>query len=359
MSLEQLLKLNIGNPRFREVAGSLAGGSKLIQVEGLAAAAKAWMLAGIFTETRRTTLVVTYTPEQAERIAEDLPFYGVPPESVLFYPASDSLIYEESAPSYSVIGERLAALHALALEEKPAIIVAPINAALRRTLPKNTLVRSYAIVKVGEEMDMDRFAALLVSMGYEPTDVVDRYGEFSRRGGIIDVYPSNEENPVRIELWGDEIESLRHFDSATQRSVDKVESVLILPSREVLLDEETAHLAISRIRKELDSQLAKLAIRARPSQRCGFRTRSRTISPAYRAWHTSTIWNTTCVSAGRRSVDIRLLTIGCAGGYRRADAGAVALGACEEQMVETLINRAGRGLLLASGRSSMCRLNPR
>lgn len=258
MSLEQLLTLNKHYSKTREILEASSKGAKLVQVEGVAAAAKGMLLAGMFAETKRTTLIITYTYEQAERIAEDLPAYGIPADQVMFYPPSDSLIYEDGPPNYSVIGERLATLQALALAEKPVVVVAPINAALRRTMPRNTLVRSYAEVNVGEDLDMEQFAALLVSMGYEATDVVDRHGEFSRRGGLIDVFPSNADSPLRIELFGDEVESLRHFDSATQRSIDKVTSALILPSREVLLDEDNAKKAVLKIRKELEAQLKSL-----------------------------------------------------------------------------------------------------
>jgi transcription-repair coupling factor (superfamily II helicase) len=258
MSLEQLLKLNFEYHKSREITDALTHNAKMVQVEGVAAAAKGFVMAGLFAQLRRTTLILTYSYEQGERIVEDLPMYGIPKEQVLFYPPSDSLIYEEGPPNYSVIGERLAALHCLVLSDKPVVIVAPINAALRRTMPRAALVRSYAAIKVGDELDMDRFVELLVGMGYEPTDVVDRHGEFSRRGGIIDVYPSNDDAPLRIELFGDEIESLRHFDSATQRSVDKVPDALILPSREVLIDESNAKKAVTRIRKELNAQLKKL-----------------------------------------------------------------------------------------------------
>ncbi len=95
-------------------------------------------------------------------------------------------------------------------------------------------------------------------MGYEHADVVDRHGEFSRRGGIIDVYASNEDDPLRIELFGDQIESIRHFDSSTQRSFDKIPSALILPAREILMTEENAARAAARIRKELDAQVKSL-----------------------------------------------------------------------------------------------------
>ncbi|MCE5200370.1 MAG: transcription-repair coupling factor [Armatimonadota bacterium] len=257
MSLQKLLQLNKGYSKSREIVDFISGGSRMVQVEGVAAAAKSFILAGLFDQVRRTTLILTYTYEQGERIAEDLSLYGVPAEQVMFYPPSDSLIYEDGPPNYGVIGERLAALQALSLRET-AVVVAPINAALRRTMSSSELVRSYASVKVGEEMDLDQFAQLLVNMGYEAADVVDRHGEFSKRGGIIDVYPSNCDSPVRIELFGDEVESIRHFDSATQRSTEKRESVLILPSREVLLDEARAAKAVLRIKKELDAQVKSL-----------------------------------------------------------------------------------------------------
>jgi transcription-repair coupling factor (superfamily II helicase) len=94
VSLNKLVQLNNNHPRAREVLDSIEDGVKLVQIEGLAAAAKGLMLAGVFEETHRTMLVVTYTQEQAERICEDLPHYGIPKDRVLFLASSDSLIYE-------------------------------------------------------------------------------------------------------------------------------------------------------------------------------------------------------------------------------------------------------------------------
>ncbi len=257
MSLDKLLNLNIDYPKTREALDAIEDGVRMVQVEGLAAAAKAWFLAGAYSQIRRTMLFLTYTTEQAERLAEDLPHYGIPKDQVLFFPPSDALIYEEGAPDFSVIGERLAALHAL-VDGKKGIVVAPVHAALRRTMPRETLTRAYASVKVGDELDLDKFAELLVSMGYEHTDVVDHHGEFARRGGLVDVYASNEEYPIRIELFGDEVESIRHFDGASQRSIDKIPEVLILPSREVVIDGDNSRKAVARIRRELDAQVKSL-----------------------------------------------------------------------------------------------------
>ena len=349
MSLEHLLTFNKHYSKCRDIISATERGAKLVQVEGLAAAGKGFLLAGIFSQTPRGTLVITYTYEQAERIAEDLPIYGIPEDQVLFYPPSDSLIYEDGPPDYGVIGERLATLQALALAEKPVVVVAPINAALRRTMPPNTLVRSYASVKVGEEMDMDKFAALLVSMGYEATDVVDRHGEFSRRGGLIDVFPSNDDAPLRIELFGDEIESLRHFDSATQRSTDKVQSALILPSREILLDEENCKRAVAKIRKEFEAQLKSL-------DDGGDKESARRLSDKLED-DLQQIESMVYFDEIEYYLPYLLPEEVSIFDYLPTDAMIVLDEPMqirshwehhEEQMVETLINRAGRGLLLAS-----------
>ena len=349
MSLEQLLTFNKHYSKCRDIISATERGAKLVQVEGLAAAGKGFLLAGIFAGLARTMLVITYTYEQAERIAEDLPIYGIPQDQVLFYPPSDSLIYEDGPPDYGVIGERLATLQALALAEKPVVVVTPINAALRRTMPPNMLVRSYASVKVGEDLDMDKFAALLVGMGYEATDVVDRHGEFSRRGGLIDVFPSNDDAPLRIELFGDEIESLRHFDSATQRSIDKVQSALILPSREVLLDEENSKRAIAKIRKEFEAQLKSL-------DDGGDKESVRRLSDKLED-DLQQIENMVYFDEIEYYLPYLLPQEVSIFDYLPGDAMVVLDEPMqvrshwehhEEQMVETLINRAGRGLLLAS-----------
>jgi transcription-repair coupling factor (superfamily II helicase) len=345
--LDKLLQLHQDNPKAREITESIAKGARLVQIEGLAAAAKSWMIAGLFDQTKRTILLVTYTYEQAERIAEDLPFYGIPRDQVLFYPPSDAMIYEEGAPNFSVIGERMGVLQALATG-RTAIVVAPINAALRRTMPRHILSESCMSVKVGEELDMDDFIEKLVKMGYERTDVVDRHGEFSRRGGMIDVYASSEDDPLRIELFGDEIESIRHFDSASQRSIDKIETALLLPAREVLMTEESSEKAVAKIRKELASQIESLDPTDPDSSK---RLAEKVADDITRLENLAYFDEIEFYLPYLHPEEVSLFD------YIPADA-IVALDEPmqikshweqhEEKMLETLINRAGKGLLLAS-----------
>jgi len=274
MSLEKLVKLHREGSRYSDILESVGQGTKLVEVQGLTASAKGWMIAGLYDQTRRPVLVLTYTYEQAERIAEDLPHYGISKEHVFFFPPSDSLIYEEGSEDLRMSGERLAALHALAClpgghggpplhatacrrggPACPPVVIAPVNAALRRTVTRDELLESVIEVAVGTDTDIDEIQARLVAMGYQATDVVDRPGEFSRRGGLVDVFAANEDNPLRIELFGDEVESIRHFDTASQRSIDKVASARILPAREVILTKGNCAAAAQRVRAELAAQI--------------------------------------------------------------------------------------------------------
>lgn len=353
--LEKLLQLHSDFSKARDILDLLANGARLVQIEGLAAAAKGWMLAGLFAETNRTMLVVTYTYEQAERIAEDLPLYGIAREQVLFYPPSDSLIYEEGAPDFGIIGERMGALHALA-SGRTAVVVAPINAVLRLTMPRATLLDASLTLKVGDFIDLDELAARLIKMGYERTDIVDRHGEFSRRGGIIDVYASSEDNPLRIELFGDEIESIRHFDSATQRSIDRIDSALLLPAREVLMTEQSAAEAAARIRKELSGQVEGLnpdrpgAVPA-PDQDAARRISEKVEDDITRLENLAYFDQIEFYLPYLHPEEV------CIFDYLPAEAVVVLDEPMqiksyweqhEAKMVETLINRAGRGLLLAT-----------
>jgi len=258
MSLENALKLHQECPVSLELFDQLRKGTDLIQLEGSAVAAKPWFLAALMKDfTPRSLLVVTYNQEQADRLAEDLPHYGISSEHIGFYPGNESAVFEDAKPEFRISGERLNTLYSL-LNNKPQITIAPINALLSRTLPPGLLRQSVITLTVGQMQDIDAVTARLTDLGYESADVVDGRGEFARRGGLLDIYPTNHDNPVRVEWFGDEIESIRHFDTATQRSIDRVSETVILPSREIILDEESTKAACIRIRKEYQAQFSSL-----------------------------------------------------------------------------------------------------
>ena len=349
MSLEKLLQLSDEHSKSREALDAMKSGARLLQIEGLAAAAKGWMLAGAFAETGRAMLVLTYTQEQAERIAEDLPHYGVAqgPGNVLPAQRRDDL---RGGPAELQRDRRKAGGPARARVGKGAVVVAPINSALRRTMPReypHSLLRRASRRAMRWTWTSSRAAgrAWATSTRTWSTGTASS----AAGAGIIDVYASNEELPLRIELFGDEVESIRHFDSATQRSIDKIRSALILPAREVLIDEDNAPRATARIRKELEAQFKSLiesgdSESAETADGKGRRRHTRIENLAY-------FDEIEYYLPYLHPEEVSIFD------YLPADAIVVLDEPMqikshweqhEEQMVETLINRAGRGLLLAS-----------
>ncbi|MBA8794580.1 transcription-repair coupling factor (superfamily II helicase) [Friedmanniella endophytica] len=186
----------------------------------------------------RPVLLVTPTYREAEAVTEELGSL-LPPEQVAYYPAWETLPHERLSPRSDTVGRRLAVLRRLVHPDPDAtplkIIVAPIRSVLQpqvKGLADLTPVR----LAVGEEFALDDLAAALVGAAYVRVDLVERRGEFAVRGGIVDVFPPTEEHPVRVDFFGDEVEEIRHFSVADQRSADDtVTEVVASPCRELLL----------------------------------------------------------------------------------------------------------------------------
>lgn len=169
-------------------------------------------------------LVVTAHPQAATEWADELALWE---QRVELFPAIEALPYERSHVDRAVLAQRQAALDAVAAGEE-AVVVAPVRALLQPVQDRARAVSPLA-VHIGDAVDMAATVARLVESGYAETAVVEEPGTFARRGGVIDVYPAGASYPIRIELFGREVESLRAFDPATQRSVEPVNDVLIRP----------------------------------------------------------------------------------------------------------------------------------
>jgi transcription-repair coupling factor (superfamily II helicase) len=136
--------------------------------------------------------------------------------------------------------ERLAGLHALQAAAKgPSLVLTTINAVTQKTLTPFRIRQMVAKLAPGERISIERLVNLLQSNGYARTDTVHDAGEYAVRGGIVDLFPSGEPGPLRLDFFGDEIETLRRFDTSTQRTTGAVENFILLPASEALLDEES------------------------------------------------------------------------------------------------------------------------
>src|SRR5579859_382985 len=236
------------------------------EIEGLAGPAKGFALARLYARLERPLLIVTYQHEQAQRLWDDLIRFGVPADRACVLPSAQSLFLEGDVTDYRAIGERIGALTLLARNE-PCIVIGTVEAVLQRSSPPEDLIPFSFTLQAGQEVDYSDILARLVKMGYQSAATVTRPGEFSRRGGILDVYSSTADAPVRIELFGDEIESLRIFDVTTQRSIGRRAEVDVAPAREVRLNAESIQRAVAEIQVAFGARKAALARENTPQSR--------------------------------------------------------------------------------------------
>ena len=166
---------------------------------------------GLKAALKRPLMIITASSDSANLLLDDLRSL-LAPESVLFYPEEDLVSFEVAARSPELAAERLVALQRLAQNDL-AVIVVPVRALLRRIIPQVIWQEWQRTLAVGDTLNLREFLEFMVEAGYERTDLVEAPGQFSSRGGIIDCYPLTEPQPVRLELFDNEIESIRQFDA--------------------------------------------------------------------------------------------------------------------------------------------------
>lgn len=224
--------------RLEEAARSRRKGTRL-NLAGLSMAVRPYFLAALQACVGRPILVLTARPVQARDMAQQAEIYSSHPNLVVSWPTPDTLPYERLAQNPAIISgrlETLAALRDLNPEQSARLlIVASAKGLMQPTLSKTDFRQATLVVRRGQQLELNNLLGQLVRLGYSPESLVEQPGQFSRRGGILDIYPLTAALPVRLELFGDEIDSIRQFDPATQRSRDKIEEVTLTPPVEVPL----------------------------------------------------------------------------------------------------------------------------
>lgn len=196
-------------------------------------------------------LIATPTLKDAENIYEELKLFSPESFNFLIYPPWESKPFDLLTPTLSTISERINVLWQL--QSKSPIVIAPINALIQWVIPKEILERELTELSVGKIIDLNLLKNQLLSLGYRLQDRVFEKGDFAVRGNIIDVFSANMGSPVRIELFGDEIEFLRFFHPETQRSENNIDDIIILPNREIILKDEYIESAQKEIKERSDS----------------------------------------------------------------------------------------------------------
>jgi transcription-repair coupling factor (superfamily II helicase) len=194
--------------------------------------------------------VIIAADEAAMRaLADTVPLFA-PEVQVVTFPGWDCLPYDRASPALRVMAERLSALNALqSKREAPQLLVATASAASQRVLTPFRIRQLTRRVAQGDRIDRDALIGQLNALGYERTDTVADHGEYAVRGSLIDLFPAGEELALRLDFFGDEIDSIRRFDPADQRSTDKAEAFLLTPASEALIDADGIERFRSRYRE--------------------------------------------------------------------------------------------------------------
>ena len=229
-----ILALADRSERFRELAERLED-RRSTKITDATAGARAFAWASLVDVARRSVVVVAPTEDRARRWRAELAGW-LGEERVLSFPERETMPYEIGTASAGAVHQRLLTLWRVHTTTEPVAVVVSLRALMQHTIAPEDLRERGRTLRVGDRVSWNETAAWLFDLGYEPVAEVSEPGSFSRRGGILDVYPASADMPIRIELFGDDIETLRRFDPVTQRSQDAVEAVDILPAREYSLD---------------------------------------------------------------------------------------------------------------------------
>nr|WP_314581384.1 transcription-repair coupling factor [uncultured Pseudomonas sp.] len=216
----------------------------------LPGAAQSLAIAEAASAAKRFTLLLTADSQSAERLEQELKFFA-PELPVLHFPDWETLPYDLFSPHQDIISQRIASLYRLP-ELEHGVLVVPITTALHRLAPTKFLLGSSLVLDVGQKLDVELMRTRLEASGYRYVDTVYEHGEFTVRGALIDLFPMGSKLPYRIDLFDDEIETLRTFEPETQRSIDKVDSVRLLPAKEFPLQKEAVTRFKARFRERFD-----------------------------------------------------------------------------------------------------------
>ncbi len=202
----------------------------------------------VLSSHARFRLILTYSDLRAREIREEYGFYD---RTVTQYPAKDLIFYQADLRSREIDKERIRCLKRV-MEGRPATVVTTFAALMAPQVPPEILRKNILQIDRRGQLDMTETAARLTAMGYEKNYQVEKAGQFAIRGDILDIFDLTEENPFRIELWGDEVESIRSFDILSQRSLEKLESLNIYPATEMILDGHRLKEGLTVIRREAE-----------------------------------------------------------------------------------------------------------
>ena len=220
--------------KFIELLNKIESKQSPILISGLVGVGEAQIAEAIHKFGKKSILILTYNEIQAKQLYEDLSYYN---EDVVFFPKKEIVTYDYIAESKDLPYERIEALNKI-VSKKKQIVITTIEAAIQKLPAKKSLYKNELKIKVGESYNLEEIKKKLVNLGYSRYDLIEGRGQFSVRGGIVDIAVNNKTG-IRVEFWGDEVDSIREFSISSQRSISEQKQATIYPAHEYILEQDT------------------------------------------------------------------------------------------------------------------------
>ncbi len=253
MRLKGIIDPLLKEDKFISLIDNIKKGETPVEISGISDSAKSYVVSAMYNEVDKPFLILSYSDMEARNIYEDLLFHY---DNVEYFPNKEVVFYNIDAISGDLRWRRINVLKNV-LSKKNNIVVASIEAVMSKYTPIDTFKGYIKKVSIGDIVDAKKTSMWLIEGGYERVVTVENKGQFSIRGGIIDIYPPTEEYPFRIELFDDEIDSIRTFNTKTQRSIEKVFTFMMYPAKEIVMPKEVLENGISRIKEDFESYKEK------------------------------------------------------------------------------------------------------
>ena len=239
---------------FEDMKRDLNKAGKAVLVTGCVEQQKAHLVFGVCDSKVR--LIITHNETRARQLYEEYRFFD---KDVVYYPAKDFIFYNADIHGNLIVKERIDAIKHIAENKKAGedarlTVVTTIDGCLDKLLPLEYIENNIMTLAVGDEVNLSVYEKKLVKLGYERCAQAESAGQFAVRGGIIDVFPFTEETPYRIELWGDEIDSIRSYDAQSQRSIENVDEVTFYPATELIFSSGEIFAALKKIKADTVKQ---------------------------------------------------------------------------------------------------------
>jgi len=255
--VQQIINEYLESDSWYDFARAVKEGHRHLYVSGATQLGKAVLLGTALTQWKVPLLIVAPLASHAERLRADLERM-LPGLDIAVFPAEEALLYGLTAQSPELLGQRLALLARLSDGERPTVVITTWDALLVRLVPPE-LFRAHCLnVSVGHTMRRDDLVLRLVSSGYERVELVETMGQCAVRGGIVDVFPLSGQEPVRLEFFGDTVDSIRVYDLTTQRSQSNKSSVTLPPAVEVFWPESQTKVGLEKLKAALKAAVAPL-----------------------------------------------------------------------------------------------------